>query len=42
MNLLAKVKDQWKNYKYRFVPWIMLNMSENNTIKSSVQATSYT
>ena len=38
MNALAKrISQRWKNYKFRFVPWIVLNVSERNSINGASQ-----
>ena len=35
-NLLDKMATKWKNYKFRFVPWIMFNMNIKNSRNSLV------
>ena len=35
-NLLDKMATKWKNYKFRFVPWIMFNMTNKTSRNSPV------
>ena len=30
-NLLDKLAVKWKNYKFRFVPWVMFNMTNKTS-----------
>ena len=36
-NLLDKLAAKWKNYKFRFVPWIMFNMTNKTSRNSPVR-----
>jgi len=40
-NFINKVAAKWKNYKFRFVPWIMFNMTSKTSRTSSEMAETF-